>query len=312
LTALTVVGLVGAVSYLPASGGPGAFEFVDGAAVLSEPIRLPEFSLVDHGGAPFGRKQLEGRWSLLFFGYTRCPDVCPLTLHELRGAMETWRQASDVEIPQVVFISVDPERDTTERLHEYVEFFDPTFIGVSGEAAEVATLAKAVGAFYGLRGDASSPAVDHSSRLFLVNPAADLVVVLEDPRGPELLIRLLPGIRADRLGVEDAWVPLPPPASNAVAYLELHNRTDRVRTLLGASSPDCSKVEIHRSVVEHGRVRMESAGPLEIRPGEALVFGPRGLHLMLIEPRSLEERARVTLHLELDRGGVVEVEAMVL
>lgn len=118
-------------------------------------------------------------------------------------------------------------------------------------------------------------------------------------------------VAADPLDVEHAWVRLPPPGANAAAYLTLRNGTERTRTLVQAASPDCERVEIHRSVVEGGVARMERAGRLELPPGGTLALAPRGLHLMLIQPRRLVEGGRVDLHLELESGGVVEVEAPV-
>ncbi len=91
---------------------------------------VPDFSLIDHHGAPFGPHNLDGHWSLMFFGYTNCPDFCPTTLVTL-AAMEKKLQAQRAIQPQVVFVSVDAKRDTPEQLAKYVPYFDPAFIGVT-------------------------------------------------------------------------------------------------------------------------------------------------------------------------------------
>lgn len=196
LVAAIVAGLIGGVELrAPAAAGD---EAAGSGRVLEEPKPLPAFSLVDQNQAPFDRARLEGRWSLLFFGYASCPDVCPLVLQELGRAMEAWRRQSVSEIPQVVFVSVDPEHDTPGRLDEYLRFFDPAFVGVSGDATELARLAGGVGAFYRVRGEEGGRRVDHSSRLFLVSPALELVAILEEPRDPQAFARRLAKIQAGR------------------------------------------------------------------------------------------------------------------
>lgn len=142
-----------------------------------------------------------------------------------------------------------------------------------------------------------------------MTPAARIVVLVL------AALALLAGgpapVAAGPAGVRNAWVRLPPPGTPAAAYLTLHNRTDQGLTLVGATSPDCQRVEIHRSVVEDGMARMEPAGPLEIPPEGTLVFAPRGLHLMLMQPKELEAGKRVELKLELEGGATIDVEATV-
>lgn len=199
LVAAIAVGIVGSLVLLPKRFEPLAPELGNGATALSSPRPLPEFSLVDEAGAAFGRGRLEGRWSLLFFGYTSCPDVCPGVLQTMRRVMATGQREPGVDLPQVVFVSVDPQRDGPERLEEYLEFFHPAFVGLSGEAAEIAKLAASVGAFYRRRdGEDGSRALDHSSRLFLVSPEAELFAVLQEPREPEAFVRRLARLQASR------------------------------------------------------------------------------------------------------------------
>jgi protein SCO1/2 len=98
---------------------------------LSPRRALPNFSLIDQRGHAFGPAELRGRWSLLFFGYTNCPDYCPTTLAML-AAMEKQLRAGGAALrPQVVFVSVDAKRDTPAQLARYVPYFDPEFVGVT-------------------------------------------------------------------------------------------------------------------------------------------------------------------------------------
>ena len=109
---------------------------------------LPEFSLVDHHGKAFTNNELADRWTLLFFGYTHCADVCPTTMIVVNAMLAEVRDANVKERLRVTFGSVDPNRDTTERLAQYVPFFNKDFVGVTGADAELAKFAGAFNAFY--------------------------------------------------------------------------------------------------------------------------------------------------------------------
>ena len=189
-----VVALAGVVAFgafLLRVAPPEAPDVGEGARVLPVPLEIPDFSLTDHRGQPFDRARLEGAWSLLFFGYTYCPDVCPGTLQRL--APEQDALAATTPAVQVVFVSVDPERDTTDRLAEYVGFFHEDLLGASGEPREVERLTRAVGAFHQKAegGEELAYLVDHSSSLFLVDPNARLHAVLRDPHETEYYTSLL-------------------------------------------------------------------------------------------------------------------------
>ena len=111
-----------------------------GALVYEEPVQLHPFSLTDHTGADFSLDNLKGHWTLIFFGFTSCPDICPLTLTELNQfyrALPEEHQDTDV-----VMVTVDPDRDTAEKLAEYMHSFNPDFIGVNGPYPDIADLAR--------------------------------------------------------------------------------------------------------------------------------------------------------------------------
>ena len=106
--------------------------------LLPEPKPLTAFAFTDHENRVFDLSRLKGKWSFLFFGYTHCPDVCPTTLATLARAHENMAKSkAGAEDVQFVFISVDPNRDTAGKLRQYVTYFDATFLGVTGDNAQI-------------------------------------------------------------------------------------------------------------------------------------------------------------------------------
>lgn len=134
----------------------------------------PDFRLTDAGGKTFALSGNNGKVTLLFFGYTYCPDVCPTTLAELKLAME--KLGDNAANVQVVFISVDPGRDTSEELQKYVERFNPNFIGLSGTEQELEPIWNEYGIFREVV-EGTSPTnyiINHTARVFLVDSAGNL------------------------------------------------------------------------------------------------------------------------------------------
>ena len=110
---------------------------------LAEPMELVAFNLVDHTGKPFQYNDLKEEWSLIFFGYSKCPDVCPTTVFKLTEIYRILNEDKAIEQqPQVIFISIDPGRDKPEILKEYLASFNPEFIGVTGTLDEIKKLMK--------------------------------------------------------------------------------------------------------------------------------------------------------------------------
>ena len=153
--------------------------------VLPEPRIIADFALTDQGGNAFSLDDFKNRWSLLFFGFTSCPDVCPNTLYQLKQAwQEIGSEEPDAELPQVYLVSVDPERDSPEKLASYLAFFDPTFLGLTGADEQLKALAFQLGVAY--RVEPHSPGnveynVDHSASLLLLDPEARLYGVFPAP-----------------------------------------------------------------------------------------------------------------------------------
>lgn len=153
---------------------------------------LPNFALRDHTGAAFDAVRLIGHWSLVFFGYTHCPDICPVTLNTVHQAIDGLAEPLQADAPHVFFVSVDPDRDTAERLREYVTYFDPRFLGVTGDPTQLNKLTRGLGVAYARAdGQADGYFVDHSASLLLVSPDGRLYAVLSAPHDQALITRNL-------------------------------------------------------------------------------------------------------------------------
>jgi protein SCO1/2 len=145
---------------------------------LPRPRDPGAFSLIDQNNAQFTAARLKGAPTLVYFGYTRCPDVCPLTLLQLAQVV----QSHVVPGLRVLFISVDPTRDTPVQLAQYMRAFDPDFIGLTGTPAMLQTVARSFGVAY-LRVDlpGGDYSMDHSSTLFLMDSRGRNVAVFNAP-----------------------------------------------------------------------------------------------------------------------------------
>ncbi len=147
---------------------------INGAFMFDTPRALPAFELADHRGEPFTDDSLEGQWTLVFFGFTYCPDICPTTMAFLARFMGELEGLPEYDDTRVVMVSVDPARDTPQRLAEYVPYFDPGFTGVTGEFLDIHRFATALNTpFRKVPGDDENYLVDHSANVVLINPRGD-------------------------------------------------------------------------------------------------------------------------------------------
>lgn len=160
------------------------------ASVLPEPRPLPPLQLVDQDGRALPADYFEGHWTLVFFGFTQCPDICPTTLATLA---QTVRQLADLpaaERPRVLLVSVDPERDTAEQLAAYVRFFDPAFLGATGSLEATAATAAAFGVPYAkVTLPEGGYTLDHGSGIFVVGPSGGMRAYLSAPHDAATIAR---------------------------------------------------------------------------------------------------------------------------
>jgi protein SCO1/2 len=152
------------------------------ALVLPKSNALPEFQLLDPLGNTVSRETFLDQWSLVFFGFTHCPDICPLTLQTLAAAQRELAAAGQQPLPQIVLISVDPERDTPQLIGQYVAHFGDGNLGVTGSLDELQKLTSALGIYFQKQpGDGESYAVDHSAAVLLINPNGEFHALFSGP-----------------------------------------------------------------------------------------------------------------------------------
>lgn len=166
--------------------------------LLPEPRSLADFALTGQDGQPFSLANLRGHWTFLAIGYTHCPDICPMTLATFdaieaqigQGEGRTDRDPGGQPSAQFLFISVDPGRDTPERLGQYVHYFNPDFLGATGDDAQLRALVAQLGLLYA-RVEAQDSAMgylmDHSATILLLDPQARLAAIFSAPHDSKLM-----------------------------------------------------------------------------------------------------------------------------
>ncbi len=115
------------------------------AFMLPSPAKLPAFSLLDQFGSQIDASVFCGQWDLVFFGFTNCPDICPTTLQILASARRELSESGRTGLPRIVLVSVDPEKDTPEALAQYMAYFGPDNLGITGDLAQIEALTKSLG-----------------------------------------------------------------------------------------------------------------------------------------------------------------------
>ena len=174
--------------------GPGdQTALIDAGVILLPQSRsLPSLSMNDQNGAPVAVDELKGKWTLVFFGYTYCPDICPTTLAQLRDIRTKLPQEA-VDNMRVVLVSVDPNRDTQQQLKQYLGYFDPRYIGLTAPVADIQKLASALSIPF-IPADTSKPVytVDHSGNLALIGPDGRQRGFIRSPLNAQKLVAQLP------------------------------------------------------------------------------------------------------------------------
>jgi len=157
-------------------------ESLKGVFIDSPAVELPKFSMTDHNNNPVNNNMFAGKWSLVFFGYTSCPDVCPTTLSVMEKLEREKTTPTDT---QYFFISVDPKRDTPEVLKEYVTYFSDNFIGATGPRKELDKFKEPLGVVYDYEGDISSDEyiVNHFAAIYLIDPSGKQRAYILPPHG---------------------------------------------------------------------------------------------------------------------------------
>lgn len=156
------------------------------ATFLPKGKPLKAFTLLDHDQQTFNLDRFKGKWSFMFFGYTNCPDVCPMGMKVMQGA---WQQLPEslLNHSQMIFVSVDPGRDKPETMKSYVQYFHPDFVGVTGTPDQINILTRDIGILHGIdkhAKDNENYVVNHSGQFILIDPDARMRAVFSPPHEP--------------------------------------------------------------------------------------------------------------------------------
>ena len=158
-----------------------------------QPRAIKAFEFTDHNGQAYTKEQLTGKWSLVFFGYTSCPDVCPTTLQNLGFIYDDLKAIASNS--QVLLVTVDPQRDTQEKLSQYIAYFNPEFIALRGGHEVLFPFARNMGLMYAINGEGADYLVDHSASLVLINPDGNITAIFK----PEQAVGEVTSIDSDKL-----------------------------------------------------------------------------------------------------------------
>jgi protein SCO1 len=293
--------------------------------VSQSPPRAADFTLTAHTGKPARLSDFQGKLVLLYFGYTYCPGICPTTLAEVAQALHTLGPQAAEKI-QVLMISVDPERDTPNRLAEYVTHFHPSFLGLTGTPEEIATTAAAHGIYYRKYEEtaAHSHLVDHTSMVIVVDVkgvvrllfpfgtpaqamADDLAALLQDAASA-----------SDRpqIQVEHTWGrALPKVVPAGEFYMVIRNRGNQADKLVGGRSPACGMTELfegYQTPLGAMGMRPVSGGFIEIPPMGLVELKAGGLHIMCMDKKQdFTAGIHFPLTLAFEKSGEITVQVSI-
>lgn len=166
---------------------------IDGT-FLPQPKAISDFQLVDNAGQSFTKESLKGHWTMMFFGFTNCGMVCPTTMSALNKMYSTLATELPPEkMPQVVMVTVDPERDSVARMNEYVTSFNPHFMGARAAMPQIEKLEKElhlVAVKMDVEGQGKDHyTINHSAEILVFNPNAELQALLSMPHKPDQMVK---------------------------------------------------------------------------------------------------------------------------
>jgi len=330
------------------AGRDSAVNAFRGVALVA-PIAKPSFTLTDFNGEPYDfLEETRGKVALLFFGYTHCPDVCPLHMANIAAVLRQM-PAEDRARVVTVFVTTDPERDTPERLKSWLANFDPTFVGLTGTPDELVALQKAFNVVPATREYAGADSVNyfvaHAAQVFAfardgfaytIYPfgirqedwANDLPRLVRDATGAEIRRDLAAQARTESFAVsEDGGAPVamgglyvsravvaePPSEDEAAAYLTIVNDTPQEDTLVAVAADLSVRAEVHETMGEGEMRHMMPKPTLIIPPRSEVKLEPGGMHVMLLQlRRKISAGDSVTMYLSLAHSGALEVRAPVV
>ncbi|MGH8066691.1 MAG: SCO family protein [Candidatus Entotheonellia bacterium] len=293
--------------------------------VSQSPPRAADFALTAHTGKPVRLGDFQGKLVLLYFGYTFCPGICPTTLAEVAQAMQTLGPKA-AERMQVLMISVDPERDTPERLAAYLPSFNPTFLGLTGTPDEIAATAASYG-IYAKKYEGStadSSLVDHTSMVIVVDDKGFVRLLFPFGTPAQTMADDLAALLHDaasasggpQIQVENAWGrPLPEVVTANDFYMVIRNRGSAPDKLVGGSSPACGMVGLYDGyTTPQGAMGMRPVpgGFIEVPPTGMVELKAGGLHIMCMHKKQdFTSGIHLPLTLEFERSGEITVQVSI-
>jgi cytochrome oxidase Cu insertion factor (SCO1/SenC/PrrC family)/copper(I)-binding protein len=255
------------------------------ATLATEPVS-GRFALTDHHGEAVSEKSFNGKYRLVFFGFTRCPVICPTTMFEVTRVMNLLGDRANLVQP--LFITIDPANDTVDAIASYVEHFHSSVVGLTGSEQQIANAAKSFNAtFGGTNASAGSTEIYHSSYLYLMDKDGLFLDVFGYGDKAESIIEVLgPYLSSSDLKIKiiDAWASEPSgsKASVIAGFLCVQNERSEAIRIVSASSDSVERIEIHEITHEHGIVRMKKLRGVDVAANSTVCLQPEQTHMMLI------------------------------
>ena len=322
------------IGFYVQTGGKKPKEFPEFVKTIILPnakeVSYPNFT--DHTGKPFTKENFLGKWSIVFFGFTNCPDICPTTMQTLKQVKQNLQASSNWGNYQTIMVTVDPETDTSKRLSNYVTYFDPEFIGLTTDKETTAEFGKQLGILFIKRqvDGSDNYEVDHSASIILINPQGQWAGVIGAPHKADTISADLEKLakftgsiekvvenkpvqpsaapsnntetdtnNSSALTVNNAWIrPAPPNVTSMAGYFDIQNNSDKAIKIIDSSSPAFDLTMIHNTVIEDGIAKMVHLDGLTIPANSKVSLAPSGKHVMLMRPESpLKQGDSITLTL---------------
>lgn len=273
------------------------------------------FELIDHHGETVSEANYDGRFRLVFFGFTRCPVICPTTMIEVSRAMNAL--GDRVIRVQPLFITIDPGNDTVDVVASYVGHFHPSVVGLTGSSQQIAAAAKSFNVTFGGTGEGAVDRGDeiyHSSYLYLMDEDGKLLDVFGYGDKAETILETLePYLSASdsKLEIVDPWASEPAGANaNVIAgFMCFRNNGSSSTRIVGASSEAVERVEIHEIIHEQGIVRMRKINGVDVSARAHVCLEPQQRHFMLIGI-SDSVRSGADIRLRIDTASGEELSAV--
>jgi len=293
------------------------------AMELPYPMGKVDFTLNDTEGRPFAfRARTDGTLTLLYFGYTYCPDVCPVQMGTLAASLHALDPGLRRQI-HVVFVTVDPKRDTPERIRTWLDAFDSSFVGLRGSVEEVTRILKFFGyptPEYEGGGQGDSYRVSHPAVVYTFTPDNLGRVMFGGSTTRQMWVHDLTILATHEwpaatgsIEIVGAYAPAPPTGDQTALYFEIRNTGAEADTLLEVATDVAAQASLHIMETRDGMMHMEPIGALPVPGGETVTLEPGARHAMLEGlRRTLEPGDTFEVRLRFARGGVVTVPVRVV